>query len=254
MENNVLFKLKDVSKTYTSNHQSVHAIRNLTCNIQEGDFTVIMGSSGSGKSTLLYLLSGMDELTSGEIQYDEQPFHQMKEKQLLKLRKNQFGMVYQGIHLIPYLTLLENVVVTAKLVDKKHTTALAKSKDLLIRFDLEKELDRLPAQVSGGQQQRGAIARALVNDCKVLFADEPTGALNTAQGANLLDILTSINLEGKSIVMVTHDLKAACRGNRILFIKDGKIEGELNLKRYQNDEPIDEREQTVYQFLRQRGW
>lgn len=254
MENNKLFELKDVSKTYTSNNQSVHAIRNLTCSIHEGDFTVIMGSSGSGKSTLLYLLSGMDDLSSGEIQYEKESLHRMKEKQLLKLRKHQFGMVYQGIHLVPYLTLLENVVVTAKLVEKKHTKALEKSKALLMRLDLENELNRLPSQVSGGQQQRGAIARALVNDCKVLFADEPTGALNTAQGANLLDILTGINRQQKSIVMVTHDLKAACRGNRILFIKDGKIEGELNMKPYEDDETMDEREQTVYQFLRQRGW
>lgn len=254
MEKNVLFELKDVSKTYTSNHQSVHAIRNLNCNILEGDFTVIMGSSGSGKSTLLYLLSGMDDLTSGDIQYEKHPIHRMKEKQLLQLRKHQFGMVYQGIHLVPYLTLLENVVVTAKLIEKKHSKALMKSTELLQQLDLENELNRLPAQVSGGQQQRGAIARALVNDCKVLFADEPTGALNTAQGANLLDILTGINNVGKSIVMVTHDLKAACRGNRLLFIQDGKIEGELNLKPYQHDEPMDEREQTVYQFLRQRGW
>jgi len=254
MENKVLFEIKDVSKTYTSNHQSVHAIRNLTCNIHEGDFTVIMGSSGSGKSTLLYLLSGMDDLTSGEIQYENQPIHRMKEKQLLQLRKHQFGMVYQGIHLVPYLTLLENVVITAKLVEKTHSKAIDKSRALLIQLDLEKELDRLPSQVSGGQQQRGAIARALVNDCKVLFADEPTGALNTAQGANLLDILTGINKDSKSIVMVTHDLKAACRGNRILFIKDGKIEGELSLKPYTDDESIDVREQTIYQFLRQRGW
>lgn len=254
MENKVLFEIKDVSKTYTSNHQSVHAIRNLTCSIHEGDFTVIMGSSGSGKSTLLYLLSGMDDLTSGEIQYENQPLHRMKEKQLLQLRKHQFGMVYQGIHLVPYLTLLENVVITAKLVEKTHSKALDKSRALLMQLDLEKELNRLPSQVSGGQQQRGAIARALVNDCKVLFADEPTGALNTAQGVNLLDILTGINKDSKSIVMVTHDLKAACRGNRILFIKDGKIEGELNLTPYKSDEPIDVREQTVYQFLRQRGW
>lgn len=254
MEIKKLFELKDVSKTYASNNQSVHAIRNLTCNINEGDFTVIMGSSGSGKSTLLYLLSGMDDISSGQIEYEGDVFHLLKEHQLLELRKHQFGMVYQGIHLVPYLTLLENVVITSKLVEKNHAKALEKSKSLLIDLNLENELNRLPSQVSGGQQQRGAIARALVNDCKVLFADEPTGALNTSQGANLLDILTRINRERKSVVMVTHDLKAACRGNRILFIKDGKIEGELNLKPFDETEPIDEREQTVYQFLRQRGW
>ncbi len=126
--------------------------------------------------------------------------------------------------------------------------------DLLNDLDLEEEYHRLPSQVSGGQQQRGAIARALVNDCDVLFADEPTGALNTAQGENLLNILTNVNEDNKSIVMVTHDIKAACRGNRLLFIKDGKIEGELNLEPFNNEEDLDEREQKVYSFLRQRGW
>ncbi len=254
MENKLLFKLRDVNKSYDTGTQSVHAIRNLTCDIYHSDFTVIMGSSGSGKSTLLYLLSGMDHVTSGDVIYNEIPIHQLKEKQLLTLRKKDFGMVYQAIHLIPYLTLLENVVVTAKLNEKNHKKAIKKSMDLLNDLDLEEEYHRLPSQVSGGQQQRGAIARALVNDCDVLFADEPTGALNTAQGENLLNILTNVNEDNKSIVMVTHDIKAACRGNRLLFIKDGKIEGELNLEPFNNEEDLDEREQKVYSFLRQRGW
>jgi putative ABC transport system ATP-binding protein len=254
MKNKLLFKVKDVNKSYDTGAQSVHAIRNLTCEIYHSDFTVIMGSSGSGKSTLLYLLSGMDHVTSGEVSYKEIPIHQLKEKQLLKLRKKDFGMVYQGIHLIPYLTLLENVVVPARLNEKNHKKALSKSTDLLKTLDLEKEYHRLPAQVSGGQQQRAAVARALVNDCDVLFADEPTGALNTSQGENLLDTLTKVNQNGKSIVMVTHDIKAACRGNRILFIEDGKIDGTLNLSPYHLEEDIDEREQKIYSFLRRKGW
>ncbi len=254
MEKRILFKLKDVNKSYDTGRQSVHAIRNLTCDIHHSDFTVIMGSSGSGKSTLLYLLSGMDQVTSGAVVYNEVPIHQLKEKQLLKLRKKDFGMVYQGIHLIPYLSLLENVVITAKLNEKSSKKALEKSVSILKSLDLEKEYNRLPSQVSGGQQQRCAVARALVNECEVLFADEPTGALNTAQGENLLNILTKVNKNNKSIVMVTHDIKAACRGNRILFIKDGKIEGELNLKSFQLEEELDDREQKIYSFLRQRGW
>ncbi len=226
MEKKLLFKLKDVNKSYDTGTQSVHAIRNLTCDIYHSDFTVIMGSSGSGKSTLLYLLSGMDQVTSGDVYYNEIPVHQLKEKQLLTLRKKDFGMVYQGIHLIPYLTLLENVVVTAKLNEKNHKKALMKSMNLLKELDLEKEYHRLPSQVSGGQQQRGAVARALVNDCDVLCADEPTGALNTAQGENLLNILSKVNSDNKSIIVVAHDIKTAYRGNRMLFLKDGDIAGE----------------------------
>lgn len=254
MAKKLLFELKDVNKSYDTGTQSVHAIRNLTCKIYHSDFTVIMGSSGSGKSTLLYLLSGMDHVTSGDVLYNDIPIHHLKEKQLLTLRKKDFGMVYQGIHLIPYLTLLENVVVTAKLNEKNHKKAITKSMNLLKDLDLEKEYHRLPSQVSGGQQQRGAVARALVNDCDVLFADEPTGALNTAQGENLLNTLTKVNQDNNSIVMVTHNIKAACRGNRILFIKDGKIEGELNLEPFHLEEDLDDREQRVYSFLRQRGW
>jgi putative ABC transport system ATP-binding protein len=114
MGNSMIYQIKDVSKTYLAGEQSVHAIRNLSCEIFKEDFTVIMGSSGSGKSTLLYLLSGMDNVSSGEVYFKNQAIHTMKEKQLLEMRQNQIGMIYQGIHLIPYLTLLENVVVTAK--------------------------------------------------------------------------------------------------------------------------------------------
>lgn len=254
MNQKAIYQLKDVCKTYLTGKQSVHAIRNLNCDIYEGDFTVIMGASGSGKSTLLYLLSGMDSITSGEVHFENNAMHLMNEKELLKMRQKQIGVIYQGIHLIPYLTLLENVLITSKLTEKSHKRAVEKSEQLFDKLDLSKEKDRLPAQVSGGQKQRGAVARALVNDCDVLFADEPTGALNTSQGENMLDILTDINKAGKSILMVTHDLKAACRGNRILYLKDGKIEGELNLTDFKKDEPIDEREQKVYRFLRQRGW
>lgn len=254
MNEKIIYKLNDVCKTYLTGKQSVHAIRNLNCDIHGGDFTVIMGASGSGKSTLLYLMSGMDSITSGEVYFDNQSIHEMNEKQLLKMRQKQIGVIYQGVHLIPYLTLLENVLITSKLTEKDHNKAIEKSKQLLDKLNLSKEKNRLPSQVSGGQKQRGAVARALVNQCDVLFADEPTGALNTSQGENMLDILTDINKSGKSIIMVTHDLKAACRGNRILYLKDGKIEGELNLNDFRKDEPIDEREQKVYRFLRQRGW
>lgn len=254
MSQEIIYSLKDVSKTYLSNQQSVHAIRNLSCEIYKEEFTVVMGSSGSGKSTLLYLMSGMDGVTSGEVFFENQAIHTMSEKQLLKMRQQKIGMIYQGIHLIPYLTVLENVLISVKLVEKDHSKALKRSKDILKKLDLEKEMGRVPAEVSGGQQQRAAVARALVNQCEVIFADEPTGALNTSQGENLLDSLTDINESGKTIIMVTHDLKAALRGNRILFIKDGKIEGELRLSKFDKGEPIDEREQKVYQFLRQRGW
>jgi len=246
--------LNNVNKTYQTNSHNVHAIRNLSLDIYEGDFTVIMGSSGSGKSTLLYLISGMDNFNSGEIKYNNFNINNLSEKELIKLRRKEFGMIYQGIHLIPYLTIFENVLTTLMLIEKNKKIAIKKSEEMLLSLDLQKELHRLPSQISGGQQQRAAVARALINNCNVLFADEPTGALNTSQGENLLNLLSNINNSNKSIIMVTHDLKAACRGNRILFLKDGKIEGELNLKKFLNDQSLDEREEEIYNFLRQRGW
>ncbi|MCK5129058.1 MAG: ABC transporter ATP-binding protein [Clostridiales bacterium] len=252
-ESKTCIQTQNLCKTYYSQEKGVHVIRNLDMEVYKSDFTVIMGASGSGKTTLLYLLSGLDEATSGDVVYDDVKINDMKMKQLVEFRRKKIGYIFQGINLVPYLSLLENVSVIGKLITKNSKEVVEKSKKLLCDFDLEDELHRLPSEVSGGQQQRVAVARAMINDCQILFADEPTGALNTSQGKKMLDIMSEINKDGKSIVMVTHDLKAACRGNRILYLKDGKVHGELSLDAY-DEKDLDEREQVVYNFLRKRGW
>lgn len=253
MDKKILLSTRDLCKTYYSEGEGVHVIRNVNLEVYKGDFTVIMGSSGCGKSTLLYLLSGLDQVTSGEIWFKNERFDNLKEKQMVDFRRENMGFTFQGINLVPYLSLIENSIVTGRLIEKNKNKVVKRAKELFELFGISKEENRLPAQVSGGQQQRAAIARALINQCEVVFADEPTGSLNSSQGENVLDIFTDINKNGQSIIMVTHDLKAACRGDRILYMKDGKIEGELHLSKI-TDQNTEDREQRVYSFLKERGW
>lgn len=238
-----ILTVKDVQKTFASNGQQVHVLSNVNMEIYDGDFTVIMGSSGSGKSTLLYALSGMDKATAGQVLFiskkregkngREVDITQTKERQMSRLRSEDFGFVFQQMHLVSNLTLLENVAVTGYL-DKSRSAADTKKKaeELLDRMSLTEVKNHLPSRVSGGEQQRCAIARAVINDPTILFADEPTGALNKKNTTAVLDLLTDINNDGQSIVMVTHDIKSAIRGNRLLYLEDGNIVGELELTKY----------------------
>ena len=236
---NVILSAKDVQKTFSNNGEMVPVLTNVNMDVYEGDFTVIMGSSGSGKSTLLYALSGMDKATAGEVKYkrddksSEVDITSAKDKKLSDIRIHDFGFVFQQMHLVSNLTLLENVAVTGYL-NKKRSAAdtVKKAEELLERMGLSEEKTHIPSRVSGGEQQRCAIARAVINDPAILFADEPTGALNRRNTTEVLDLLTEINGEGQSIVMVTHDIKAALRGNRILYLDDGNIVGELELSKY----------------------
>ncbi|MDP4089841.1 MAG: ABC transporter ATP-binding protein, partial [Bacillota bacterium] len=208
---NTILTTRDLCKTYLSDGEAVHAIKNINLDIYEGDFTVIMGSSGSGKSTLLYLLSGMEDATSGTVDFGGTELSRLKEDELAKFRRSRIGFVFQSINLVPNLSLIENVVLPGYLLERYKSKVDNKAEELLRLVGLEEQKLRLPSQVSGGQQQRAAIARALINSPQILFADEPTGALNSTQGQNILDAFTELNNQGQTIIMVTHDIKAACR-------------------------------------------
>ncbi|UNC92082.1 ABC transporter ATP-binding protein [Candidatus Contubernalis alkaliaceticus] len=250
---NVILSTKDLCKTYVSDGIQFHAIRNINLEIYRQDFTVIMGSSGSGKSTLLYLLSGIDSVTAGEVSFQGSRVDLMDEKKTAEFRRKSIGFIFQAINLVPNLTLFENIAISGYLVSSNRKQVNEKTKELLAVMGLEQEAQRLPSQVSGGQQQRAAIARGLINSPTVLFADEPTGSLNSQQSQNVLDILTDINTEGQTIVMVTHDIKAACRADRILFIKDGKIGGDLKLEKYSKNDS-EQREKEIFRYLTEKGW
>lgn len=250
---NAIIKTDLLCKSFISDGEINNVIKNMDLEIYEGDFTVIMGSSGSGKSTLLYSLSGMDSVTTGKVLFDGTDITRMKEIELAKLRKEKLGFVFQGINLIPNLNVYENILSPTYKTKADRKSIEDKIEVLLEKMQLTSQRKKFPNQMSGGQKQRAAICRALINNPKVLFADEPTGALNSSQGQSVLDIFTSISREGQSVVMVTHDLKAALRGNRIIYLKDGRIDGDLRLDEY-DESTAEEREEIVYKFLKEKGW
>ena len=251
---NTILSAKALCKSYAHNGGQSHILQHVDLDLYEGDFTVIMGASGSGKSTLLYSLSGMDRATSGQVIYNGKDIVTMKEKELSKLRQKDFGFIFQQMHLVSNLTLFENVAVSGYL-DKNVSTLEVKenTEALLEKMGISHIKTHLPSQVSGGQQQRCAIARAVVTTPKLLFADEPTGALNRKNTNEVLSLVTDLNIAGQSILMVTHDTKAALRATRILYLEDGKIIGELSLPPYNEDE-AKSRETQVNAWLSSMQW
>lgn len=219
---NILLAGKGVCKRFTKD--SAPVLDNIDADIYEGDFTIIMGASGAGKSTLLYALSVMDSLSDGQVIYKGAEISRYSEKQMARLRAEEFGFVFQQTHLVSNLTLFENVAVSGYLSPKFSQKEIqARAEFLLRQMGVENAANRLPHQTSGGEAQRAAIARAMIGQPGILFADEPTGALNKRSSDEVLNLLTDLNREGQSILMVTHDLRAAIRGNRILYLEDGKV-------------------------------
>ena len=253
MKNTVLSARK-LCKSFAHNGGQVHVLSHIDLDLYENDFTVIMGASGSGKSTLLYALSGMDRATSGEVIYSGKDIVKMKEKELARLRYTDFGFIFQQMHLVSNLTLFENVAVSGYLNKSRSAAEVRQHADkLLEQMSVAHIKNHLPTQVSGGEQQRCAVARAVINSPKVLFADEPTGALNRKNTSEVLNLLTELNSEGQSVLMVTHDMRAALRANRILYIGDGKIIGELTLPPYASQDEKS-RETQVNAWLTSLEW
>lgn len=246
----VLLQGKNIQKNFIQ----TSILNHINIDIYDGDFTIVMGSSGAGKSTLLYTLSGMESLTDGQVFYRGQEISQYKEKQMANLRAMEFGFIFQQAHLVSNLTLFENIVVTGYVSGKKTEAEVRKrANELLQKMHVENAGNRLPSQVSGGEAQRAAIARAVINYPGLLFADEPTGALNKSNSEEVLNLLTSLNEEGQSILMVTHDLRAAIRGTKILYLEDGQILDELELPQYQEKE-LHKRESKINTWLSSLHW
>ena len=250
----VLMSGKNVCKSFSQNGGSVQILDHIDVDIYEGDFTVIMGASGAGKSTFLYALSGMDSMTEGKVEYKGKEISSFDEKKMAKLRAEEFGFVFQQTHLVSNLTLFENVAVTGFMKEKRNTKEVReRAMKLLSQMHVENAKDRLPSQVSGGEAQRAAIARAMMNSPGIIFADEPTGALNRSNSEEVIHLLSQINEKGQSILMVTHDIRAAIHGNRILYLEDGKIFDELELPNYGEDD-IRARESKVNDRLVSLQW
>ena len=250
---NTILKAEMLSKTYSNGSIMQHVLKNLNIDIKAGDFTVIMGSSGSGKSTLLYALSGMDKPTLGTIAFKGEEISKYTNDRLAVFRRKHCGFVFQQIYLNETMSVLDNIMISGLLVSRDKKAIAARARELLQQVGLtEACYHKYPSQLSGGEAQRVAIVRALINAPEIVFADEPTGALNSTNAINVLDVMTEVNASGQSIIMVTHDIKTARRANRILYLKDGVIIDELKLGTYVKDDP--QRHKILREFLERMGW
>ena len=248
-----IIETKKLCKTFSNGGIQQHVLKNIDLEIYEGDFTIIMGASGAGKSTLLYALSGMDKPTLGSVSFDGTEITKMNTDELAVFRRSNCGFVFQQVYLVDSMSVLDNIMAAGLLIYKDKKVLAKKAGELLKAVNIDETLwGKFPTQISGGEAQRVGIARSLINDPKLVFADEPTGALNSQTGKAVLDTLTKFNEKGQSIVMVTHDINSARRGNRILYVKDGEIAGECLLGKYVTGDK--ERHQKLSDFLAKMGW
>ena len=243
-------------KTFSSGEIRQNILEDLNLDIYENDFTVIMGASGAGKSTLLYSLSGMDRPTSGKIHFKGEEISKYSDDKLAVFRRKNCGFVFQQIYLMESMSILDNVLASGMLLSHNKQKLVEKAKSILKQVGLGEGIWRkFPTQISGGEGQRAAVARAVINDPAIVFADEPTGALNSAFGKAVLDVLTSVHENNQSIIMVTHDVKSALRGNRVIYLKDGVIRGECVLGRYTSESNESKaRHEKISGFLNEMGW
>jgi putative ABC transport system ATP-binding protein len=249
-----ILQTKQLCKTFSSEGQQQHVLTNLDIDIYEGDFTIIMGSSGSGKTTLLYALSGMDAPTLGKIIFQGTQIQNLNSDELARFRKKHCGFVFQNIYLLEHMSIMDNILTAGYLVNSNRPEIIKRAKELFQQVGLTEAIWRkFPSQLSGGEKQRAALIRSLINKPDIVFADEPTGALNSSTGKDVLDILTNVNQNGQSIVMVTHDIKAAIRADRIIYLMDGKVCGELHLDKY-TEANTEDRTKKARDFLQENNW
>ena len=249
----VIISAKSLKKSFGVSDTEQTIFENLNLDIYRGDFTIIMGSSGAGKSTLMYSLSGMDRPTAGEVNFNGKNITSLNDDKLAIFRRKNCGFVFQQIYLLDKMSLMDNVLTAGALCDKNKKLTVKRADEL---FDLvnipEITRKKFPSQISGGEAQRAGIVRAVINKPEVVFADEPTGALNSNNSTAVLDVFTKLHQEGQSIIMVTHDKKTALRGNRVLYVRDGKIFGECNLGEFTQEDK--NREALLNDFLAEMGW
>lgn len=249
-----ILRTEKLCKTFSNDGMQQHVIKNLDLSIESGDFTVIMGASGSGKSTLLYALSGMDKPSMGKVFFGEEDISSYSNDQLAMFRRRNCGFVFQSIYLLENMNVIDNILTGALVVQKNSPKLVSRVKSLLGRVGIGEELwKKYPNQLSGGECQRVGIVRAVVNEPRVLFADEPTGALDSSSGQAVLDVFTSLHKDGQSIVMVTHDIKTALRGNRVIYLRDGSVVGEYKMPLYGTDD-VTSRRDSLQAFLNEMGW
>ena len=250
-----VIETKDLCKTYIIDKQSNNVLQNVNFKVEEGEFVSIMGPSGSGKSTLLYTVSGMDYVTAGSVKFDGAEITSMTEKDLMKIRLIKMGFIFQQMYMMKKLSIIDNIILPgfqAKLKPRDEVRKYAE--ELMRKVDIIDTADREITEVSGGQLQRACLCRALINHPKVLFADEPTGALNSKASMDVMNRLLEANRAGTTVLMVTHSEKVASISDRIIYLVDGNIKGELPLGKKSDGEEIGKRERKVRAWLEEMGW
>lgn len=251
-----VLEVKDLCKTYVINKRQNNVLKNVNFSVEEGEMVAVMGPSGSGKSTLLYAVSGMDAATGGTVLFDGRDITKLKSKELAALRLDEMGFIFQQMYMMKNLTILDNIVLPA--VESKKTSETKKEKikrgeELMRKLDIIEVADNDINEVSGGQLQRACICRSMINRPKVLFADEPTGALNRDASNEVMEELVKLNEEGTTVMMVTHDAKVAARCSRVLYIVDGNIRGEYRSPAGA-EMPEKDRERRLNNWLLELGW
>ena len=217
-----LIEIKKLSKTYESGEECVLALTSLDLEIERGEFISVMGPSGSGKSTLLTILGGLNHPTEGDVVVDEIPIYKLPLERLADFRREYLGFIFQSFQLIPYLTVMENVMLPLSITEKSNREQVKVAEEIIEKIGLKGKEKRLPDQLSGGEQERVAIARALVNSPPILLADEPTGNLDSKTGKEIMELFRSLNEEGQTIVMVTHNLENIAYSSRSILLRDGR--------------------------------
>lgn len=250
-----------VSKTFAMGGVQQHVLTNLDLQIATGEFAIVMGPSGAGKSTLMHVLSGMQAPTLGEVHLDGHEISTLGPKRLTEFRREHCGFVFQQTQLLDAMSVLDNVMAVGLLTDRDRRRVAERARRLLDDVGIDEATQRkFPSMLSGGEGQRVAVVRALINSPAVVFADEPTGQLNSVYSRAVLDLLGRINAGGQTVVMVTHDLRSAVRGDRVLYLRDGAIRGECVLGRLGLDDPdtVDRSEEArlarLTGFLEEMGW
>ena len=250
-----IIEAKNLCKTYIVEKRQNNVLKNVNLKVEKGEMVAIMGPSGSGKSTLLYSISGMDKITSGEVIFDGKDISKLSKNELSELGLNKMGFIFQQMFMMKNLSILDNILLPS-IESKKETISrkekLLRAETLMRKLGIIEIADNDINEVSGGQLQRACIARSMINNPDILFADEPTGALNRQSSKEVMDELCKLNDEGTTIMMVTHDAKVAARCTRILYIVDGQIAGEYKFANNKLEQK--EKERLLNTWLMDMGW
>lgn len=252
-----VLSVKDLCKTYITNKRQNNVLRNVNFSIEAGEMVAVMGPSGSGKSTLLYCVSGMDSVTAGEVVLGDKKITEMGGDELAKVRLDYMGFIFQQMHMLKNLSVMDNILLPAyqsERADRSKKEIDDYCRELMRKLEISDIAENDITEVSGGQLQRACICRSLMNNPEIIFADEPTGALNRSSSEEVMNMLCSLNNEGTTIMLVTHDMKVAAKCSRVLYIVDGNIKGEINLGHTESAANIKERERKLNNWLVEMGW